>query len=85
MAFHDHLGPRRTPALHAILDVLADGRWHTHHELLTEALNKSDLAPKTTEELIRKAWRAGLYQRTTTSKTSRARNALYRLDPKAGA
>ena len=79
MPFHDTLGPRQIAALDAILDTLADGQWHTHHELLTAALNHSDLAPKTADQLIRRAWRAGTYQRATTSRAARASTALYRL------
>lgn len=78
MPFLDTLGPRQHIALDAIRDLLNDGRWHTHHELLTTGLNASDLTPKTVEELIRRAWRAGLYRRSTTTRIARARNALYR-------
>lgn len=84
MTFHDTLGPRQLDALNAIKNLLSDGHWHTHDELVLTALDYSDLTPKTIEELIRRAWRAGHYRRSTTSRVARARTALYR-DLKDGA
>jgi len=51
---------------------------HRSRNALDAILNNGDLNPKTAEELIRKAWRAGLYHRSTTTHIARARNALYR-------
>lgn len=78
MAFLDTLGDRQQAALDASLEVLTDDEWHTHDELHQAAANASDLTPKSINELIRRAWRAGHYRRTTTTKSSRAANALYR-------
>lgn len=65
MAFPDNLGPRTQPAWDAILELLDDGHWHTHSELVDAATLASDLAPKTINELIRKGYRTRHYTRRT--------------------
>lgn len=84
MAFSDNIGPRTKAAWDAITDLLGDGHWHSHLELVEAATLASDLTPKSIDELIRKGYRTRHYTRR---KPTTLDDAIYRradLDSMAG-
>lgn len=86
MTFPDTLGPRTQRAWNAIRQLLADGHWHTHPELVEAATLASDITPKSIDELIRKGCRTRHYtRRTFPGRGGRAQSAVYRIVPKDGA
>lgn len=54
--------PRLSPALLAVRGHLADGRWHSLISTLAAGIQASDIAVKTTENLIRRAAKAGFLE-----------------------
>ena len=51
--------PRMAPALLAVRDLLCDLEWHSHEELINEALAESDLAVDTIKSRICEAVAVG--------------------------
>lgn len=54
---------RIAPAVNALRALLADRRWHPQSAALAAMLRPSDLAVRTADNMMRRAWAAGFLER----------------------